>query len=289
MKQPKVSAVITTHNRLGLLKRAINSVKAQTYNNIECIVVSDNSNDGTDEYCSSLEEITYISISADESKGGNYARNLGIKNASGVYVAFLDDDDYWKPTKIEKQVALAEEKRCGVVYCGRTLEYVEGASVNYQESVTLSEYTGDVSKIILTRIFATTSEIMIRKDLLCQVGMFDETLKYWQEYELSIRLAQLSEFQCYRENLIVYRIDINDKGRLTNKYTGWRDTVKYIRQKHRHLYANLNYKEKLCHIQFVWQEAIARCNSAGFKFKARYYGFILWLSCVPIRIKKSIL
>lgn len=289
MEQPKVSAVITTHNRLKLLKRAIRSVKTQTYNNIECIVVSDNSSDGTDEYCSSYEGITFISIPANESKGGNYARNLGIKKASGEYIAFLDDDDYWKPTKIEKQVALAEEKDCGVIYCGRTLEYVDGTSINYRESVTSSKNTGDVSKRILTTIFATTSEIMIKRDLLFQVGLFDETLKFWQEYELSIRLAQLSEFHCYRENLIVYRIDLKDKGRLTNKYTGWRNTVKYIRKKHQNLYANLNYKEKLCHKQFVWQEAIARCNNAGFRSKARYYSCILWLSCIPIRIKRTIL
>ena len=89
----KVSAIITTHNRLELLKRAINSVKTQTYPNIECIIVSDNSSDGTDEYCSSLDDVIFISIPSKESRGGNYARNLGIKKSKGEYVAFLDDDD----------------------------------------------------------------------------------------------------------------------------------------------------------------------------------------------------
>ena len=104
MKQRLVSAIITTHNRKDLLKRAIDSVFAQTYPNIELIVVDDASNDGTSEMCDD-NRINYIFIPKLESHGGNYARNLGIKASKGEYCAFLDDDDYWLPTKIEKQVA----------------------------------------------------------------------------------------------------------------------------------------------------------------------------------------
>lgn len=286
MEQPKVSAVITTHNRLDLLKRAINSVKSQTYNNIECIVVSDNSSDGTDEYCSSLDGIIYIPIPAKESRGGNHARNQGVLKAKGEYVAFLDDDDYWEPTKIEKQIELAEEKSCGFIYCGAKIENVIKGTIEYSNYVPSSYYSGDVSRKILTSIFTTTSEILVKRDLIIKAGMFDENLKFWQEYELSIRLAQTTEFHFIEEPLTIYRIDANDKGRLTNKYIEWKDAVKYINSKHKKLYEALDFKEMLCYKQLVWRESFTRCKNAGLKRKEHYYKFILWLSYLPIRMKR---
>ena len=124
-----VSAIITTHNRLELLKRAIESVRTQTYSNMECIVVDDASTDGTYEYCQG-QPVRYLYIPPEESKGGNYARNRGIEMAQGEYVAFLDDDDCWLPEKTTKQVRLLEEKRCGLVYCDLTVENVSDKDWN---------------------------------------------------------------------------------------------------------------------------------------------------------------
>ncbi len=119
-----VSAIITTHNRIDLLPRAIKSVQEQTYPSIELIVVDDASSDGTNEYCHK-QSLQYMHIPKEESKGGNHARNLGVLAAKGEYIAFLDDDDYWLPTKIEKQMDLIKAKDCELVYCGRRLEIVQ--------------------------------------------------------------------------------------------------------------------------------------------------------------------
>ena len=127
-----VSAIITTHNRLELLKRAIESVRTQTYSNMECIVVDDASTDGTYEYCQG-QPVRYLYIPPEESKGGNYARNRGIEMAQGEYVAFLDDDDCWLPEKTTKQVRLLEEKRCGLVYCDLTVENVSDKGIQYRD------------------------------------------------------------------------------------------------------------------------------------------------------------
>ena len=118
----KVSAIITTHNRLELLIKAINSVLNQTYENIELIIVDDNSTDGTRTYIQKLllenKDISYIYISPDDSKGGNYARNLGINAASGEYIAFLDDDDEWLVDKIQKQINFLKDKSkcCNLIF-----------------------------------------------------------------------------------------------------------------------------------------------------------------------------
>ena len=108
MNLKKVSVIITTKNRKDLLKRAIESVKKQTYKNIELIVINDGSTDGTNEMLEKMKVKT-IYIEPNKSKGGNYARNLGVINTDGEYIAFLDDDDEWMPTKIEKQVDILKK------------------------------------------------------------------------------------------------------------------------------------------------------------------------------------
>lgn len=262
MKVDLVSAIITTRNRKVLLMRAIESVLAQTYSNIECIVVDDASSDETQSYCESCESIRYIRISEENSRGGNYARNLGIKEAKGKYIAFLDDDDCWLPEKIEKQVCLLKMKQCAFVYCGRCLEYVGKEDVTCEKELLSPLYEGNLSLSILTSICATTSTILVEKNILFEAGLFDEKLKFWQEYELTIRLAQLTHFYFVDEPLCVYRIDSSDSQRLTNKYYLWKRTVLYIREKHEFLYAKLGFSQKIQYYRMVLRDAALRCKNS---------------------------
>lgn len=239
-----VSAIITTHNRKDLLKRAINSVFKQTYTNIELIVVDDCSTDGTGDLCKDLP-LQYIYIPKEESKGGNYARNTGIKAAKGEYIAFLDDDDYWLPTKIEKQVQLIESKDCELVHCGRKLEIILENKIVFKDLLPQQENSGNLSKKILYIICTTTTNILVKKEALLEIGLFDEELKFWQEYELTIRLAQRKPFYFVNEPLSVYRIDEKDRQRLTNKYKLWKQSAHYIYKKHALLYKKLNFYEKI--------------------------------------------
>lgn len=257
-----VSAIITTHNRRELLKRAIESVFAQTYKEIELIVVDDHSEDGTSSVCQD-PRINYIFIPREESRGGNYARNLGIKAAKGEYVAFLDDDDYWLPQKIKKQVALIEEKKCDFVSCNRLLELVTEDGIQIKETEPILKEDCDMRRKILYTICSTTSLMIFKKDTILAVGMFDEHLRFWQEYELSIRLAQLKPFYSVQEPLVVYRIDKKDPNRLTNKFYEWRESVKYVYTKHKSLYSQLSFREKLLVKHLYWSDAKLRSNAAG--------------------------
>lgn len=288
MENKLVSAIITTHNRKKLLNRAINSVFAQTYSPIELIVVDDNSTDGTRDGCSQYP-IKYIYIPKEESRGGNYARNLGVKAASGDYCAFLDDDDYWLPEKIEKQVRLIEEKKCELVYCGRRMEYVEPSGIKFVDSLPTPYFSGDVHKKILMGICTTTTCMMAQRQSLCDVGLFDESLSFWQEYDLTIRLAQRKPFYYVNEPLSVYRVDVKDKGRLTNKFDEWKKAVKYIYAKHSDLYAQLNLLEReYVKINYV-SDAILRSKNSGRQFLSYYYKTLLWTRFLPARILRKIL
>lgn len=278
-----VSAIITTHNRCDLLIRAIGSVLSQTYKDIECIVVDDASTDGTKEYCEKCANIRYFQIPKEESRGGNYARNLGIKASHGEYCAFLDDDDYWLPEKIEKQVKLIEETDCELVHCGRRNEIVGNDGIEEEDWIPSPIFEGDMRKKILYIICTTTTNILARRQALIDVGMFDENLRFWQEYELTIRLAQRKPFYFVPEILSVYRIDKRDPKRLTNKYFEWRESVNYIHEKHKFLYRTLSLSEKLrCRI-LIWKDASVRCDSSGLKIRACYYKF---LCAVVAQLKK---
>lgn len=264
LKNIHVSAIITTHNRSCLLERAIKSVLAQTYSMIELIVVDDASIDNTKDVCKKYD-LQYIHIPMEESKGGNYARNIGIKAAAGDYIAFLDDDDYWLPEKIEKQVELILTKECEFVFCGRKIEYVNKDCIEYENELPPQEYSGDMSKKILYNICTVTSCIFCSRKALFEVGLFDENLKFWQEYDLSIRLAQRQPFYYVSEPLTVYRIETKDKNRLTNNYNGWKDATKLIKFKYKDMYATLKLYEIFQYYALFFGDSYIRLKQVGKK------------------------
>ena len=266
-----VSAVITTHNRKELLVLAIESVLNQTYKNIECIVVDDASNDNTQEYIKRYideEKVKYIYIPKEESRGGNYARNLGVKNAKGKYVAFLDDDDEWLSEKIEKQMkAMQENQRIGLVYCGSIVEYdLDKANRIGQMIADEEKYAdGELSKRVLIHTICTTSTILIQREIFEQIGGFDENLKFWQDYELTIRIFQITRAKLVRENLVIYRIFGNSKSRLSNKLSGWEAAVLYILDKHKKLYNKLTEEEEAQRKIYLYIDGINRAKKSGSK------------------------
>ena len=270
-KEELVSAVITTHNRKELLVSAIESVLNQTYKNIECIVIDDASDDNTQEYIRKyIEEskVTYIYISKEESKGGNYARNLGVKNAKGNYIAFLDDDDEWLCEKIEKQMkAMQGNQKIGLVYCGTIVEKNMDKSNRIRQMIEDEEKyaDGDLSKRVLIHTICTTSTILIKKEILEKIGGFDENLKFWQDYELSIRIFQTTKVKLIRENLVIYRVFGNSKNRLSNKLSGWEEAVAYILDKHKELYRKLTKEEEAQRKIYLYIDGINRAKKAGSK------------------------
>lgn len=271
VKKPCVSAVITTHNRKNIVKKAIFSVLNQTYENIELIVVDDASEDGTGLELSDMaekENFKYIFIPKEKSKGGNHARNEGILAASGSYVAFLDDDDEWLPDKIKKQVSFLENnKDMKIIYCGCILDNEEdGKKTNIAAT-----RTGDMSREIFYSLICTTSQIMIDKEFLFEVGLFDESLRYWQEYELLIRVLQKTLIGAVPDCLVLYRVNTSDIKKLSNNVTGWEEAVEYIHKKHRKLYNNLSHDEKKKCVIYTAQDGIGRAAKAKDKKIQRKY------------------
>lgn len=238
-----VSAIITTHNRANLLSRAINSVLNQTYQDIEIIVVSDGSTDETDKVMEGYINNPMINyISYHPAKGGNYARNTGIKVAKGEFIAFLDDDDEWLPEKIEKQLEVMKaNENIGLVYTGTNVIYVdegiEYPSIRYK--------CGDLSKeILFANYIGSTTTVMLRQSILDGNICFDENLKALQDYDLWIRICQTTDIGVVSKPLVNY---YNYKGNKqisfnTKKYE---EAFSYIHTKYQNLINNLQKREIL--------------------------------------------
>ena len=269
---PLVSAIIITHNRKCLVDKAIDSVLNQTYPNIELLVVDDASTDGSKAHLTNRaakDGFTYIYIPENESKGGNYARNLGFRKSGGQFVAYLDDDDEWLPAKTEYQVKyLQKHKECGVAACYRYTEYnfsrrIPGKGENMIE--------GDVSQLIFTKVPFVLSMAMYRRECLLKAGLFDESLKYWQDNDLNIRVAQITSFGCVHKILCVYRNNESDKSRLTNHLEGWIQAVEYIEQKYSRLIALLPEDLLKKHRLLIGIDGLNRAQKAGDRAKARVF------------------
>lgn len=201
---PLISVVIPTYNYRRYVVEAVESVLAQTYRPLEVIVADDGSTDGTAEELARYGD--QIRYTYQPNRGLPAARNLGIRAAAGQHLAFLDSDDLWAPTKIEKQVALIEKSpRVGVVYC-------DGCHVDLRTGVTqpLSvrpDGRGDLRRRLLHRncITGSASAVLVRRECFEKAGLFNEDLRSAEDWDMWIRISRHYEFDFVPEPLITLR------------------------------------------------------------------------------------
>jgi glycosyltransferase involved in cell wall biosynthesis len=189
MSKPLVSVVIPTYNRHALLVEALQSVLAQTYENLEIIVIDDGSTDGTGSYVRGLESdrVSYVTVDHTGSPGA--ARNEGIKRASGKYIAFLDSDDWWTaPHKTEVQVEALESDS--------SLDFVASDWYNVPARegepprLRLSQPEVLTFAGMLRSCPVNNSSVLIRKEAVDAVGLQDETLATCQDREYWLRVLR---------------------------------------------------------------------------------------------------
>lgn len=288
MKFPLVSVIITTKGRLELLKRAVESVQYQSYKNIEIIVVDDASIDGTQEWCRA-QNFNYIRISKQNSINGNYARNLGFKSSKGEYIAFLDDDDAWLKDKIEKQVKLLIEFNGDIVYTLRKFEVISSSGVTSFNEKYKPSLIGDISKkILLVECVTSTSTLLFSRELFQKAGKWDELQEAWQDNELLIRCAQITNFYCINECLTIYRINEIDHKKISNDYYKWKNAATRLYNIHKQLYCKLNLLEKYKVKSIFYFNCAKRSKTSNLKTISLIRFFILFIYN-PLYIFKMIL
>jgi glycosyltransferase involved in cell wall biosynthesis len=185
---PTVSVVIPVFNRPVAVRRAIESVLAQTFQDFEIIVVDDGSTDDTAASVSGVEDPRVMLIRHPCKRGGSAARNTGIKASSGLYIAFLDSDDEWLPLKLERQLQLFERSgdELGLVYSGSVWVFEDGST-----ETRIPKRHKDIVRALLTaNVIGETSVGIVRRAALEAIGGFDENLPAAQEMDLWLRVCE---------------------------------------------------------------------------------------------------
>lgn len=209
MSDPVVSVIIPTFNRAGVVTRAIDSVLGQTYHPLEVMVVDDGSTDETPEVLKSYGDAV-VSIVQDNA-GPSAARNRGIRESSGDLIAFLDSDDLWLATKLERQVDLLQ--RAGEnVPCCLCDTLMKRAQSREQSSfqiarLRLGEPQGlwvNPALVLATRFVLFCQAALIRRGFLLDCGGFDERLWLMEDHDLALRLALRGPWAVIRDPLAVW-------------------------------------------------------------------------------------
>lgn len=207
MEDVLVSAIITSYKRQPeIVERAVVSILNQTYKNIEVIVVDDSPadyelRDAVQETVLKYQDrVKYIRH--EKNMGACAARNTGIDNSKGEYLAFLDDDDFWRENKIEQQLKKALETGAGLVYC-ECLIIVE--ETDYQRLFIPKQKKGNVyDELMKGNFIGSTSFPLIKRECFENCGKFDPLQPAAQDYDVWVRIAQKYDVDYVEEVLVDY-------------------------------------------------------------------------------------
>lgn len=226
-----VSVIIPAHNREKLIERALRSVLSQTYPDLEALVVDDDSKDGTArkvrDLCSEDSRVRLLRHSTN--LGAQAARNTGAKAAKGRWIAFLDSDDRWLPDSLEKRLRLAEDKNAKVVHSDC---WVVRRKDEAPQRFGVPPFRGQSYADLLRRPGPLFQGLLVTKDALEQIGLLDETIVAYQEWDTAIRLAREHEFEFLQEPTFVYHCD--HEGTISKNLARNARGYEQVFTKHRH-------------------------------------------------------
>ena len=203
----KVSVVIPTYNRRPLLERALESVLAQSYPAEEIIVVDDGSSDGTGELVA--DHYPQVRYFYQENRGVSSARNCGIRESSGEWIALLDSDDEWKPQKLARQSAALNEHP-GFDLCHCDEDWVRsGLRVN--QGARHAKSGGYIFQSCLPLCVISPSAAMLRRTVFDEIGLFDEVLPACEDYDFWLRFCSRRPVLYVDEALVIKHGGRNDQ------------------------------------------------------------------------------
>ncbi|MGB7490221.1 MAG: glycosyltransferase family A protein, partial [Thermoanaerobaculia bacterium] len=180
-----VSVVIPTFDRASVLARAVDSVVAQTHSPAEVIVVDDGSTDDTAELVE--RRFPSVRLLRQENRGVSAARNRGIEASGGEWIALLDSDDEWRPSKLERQMSGLEERPELRVCHTDEIWIRQGRRVNPRQIH--AKHGGWIFEHCLPLCAMSPSSILIHRSIFEVVGMFDEELPACEDYDLWLRIC----------------------------------------------------------------------------------------------------
>lgn len=218
----KVSIVMPSYNASRFVTAAIDSVLAQTVQDFEILVVDDGSTDNTREVLAKYDspKVRYL---YKKNGGVSSARNYGIENARGKYIAFLDADDLWLPEKLEKQLAILEaDEKIGLVYAATEKVDEQLQTVGHIEANSYDDYC-EALLLNLNIVAGSCSSAIVRRDVALQTNGFDAEFSTCADWEYWLRLSLLTTFAPVKDYLVKYRVVAGSMS--SNPFVSKKDTL----------------------------------------------------------------
>lgn len=209
---PLVSVVVLTYNRAQLLAETVAAILAQTYWNLELIIVDNLSSDSTADYVAELTDHRVTCYHNPNHGVLAVNRNLGIREARGKYVAFCDDDDVWLSTKLERQVSVLENSPRVALCFTNTLAVRDSSETG--RPMFSRPFGNSTFESLIWRNFICSSSVVVRKAVLDRLGLLDEdpALTPYDDYHIWLRVAHSCGICGIDEPLVRYRVHVSSFG-----------------------------------------------------------------------------
>lgn len=213
----KVSVVIPAYNAMAYLPDAVQSVLMQTFTDFEVLIVNDGSSDNLVQWAKSITD-KRVQLISQARQGVSVARNTGISKARGEYIAFLDADDLWQPTKLAKQVEfLDSHSLVGLVSTWVTLIDEQG---KFLSAAKLCFKPNNIWQQMLEQCLISCGSVpMVRRSCFETVGLFEPSLQFGEDWEMWTRIAARYDFGLLEECLVSYRQHSKNASRRAQEMT----------------------------------------------------------------------
>ena len=228
-----ISVIIPTYNRAGTIERAIRSVMEQTYPVSEIIVVDDGSVDDTEQVVLGINDNRIIYLKQKENKGNAAARNIGVQSARYDMISFQDSDDLWRPGKIKRQVEYYEDNRNSKLVYSSYVKHFSTYDMTVPDPNSDMKYEGELLPQLLFQNFISTQTILMEKQLLVDIGGFDENLRNLVDWDMVIRASKVTNIGFITDVLV--ELD-NSKDAVTSNRNEYYRSRCYLLRKYREDY-----------------------------------------------------
>lgn len=272
-----VSVIIPVYNRAELVRETVESVLEQTYRNLEVILINDGSTDHSLEIIQGLqkEHPDIIKVITQENQGQIAARNRGIGEAHGRYIAFLDSDDLWVPDKLEQQIPLFK-KGVGLVY--GSVELIDGTGKNIGYDHCDPAVQGDIYHHLLVKNRMTGGSVVVLKAALDEVGLFDPEFKAAENWDLWIRICRNYEARLVNKPVVKYRLHDSN---MSKNVQLMQDAKRQIISKHCDRFssdAKIAHYSKLAEADLYYKLGVNYFSRNEFRRAAKNFVRVMWIS-----------
>lgn len=305
---PKVSVVMPAFNVKAFIAEAINSVFLQDMPGVEILVIDDGSRDGTADFVE--QNFPVVRLFRKENGGSATARNVGLREARGEYIAFLDADDVWLPGKLKAQLDYFEAHPDIAMLGTGFAPWVADADGRFGDPAALAAGNAVIDpaavdpdasgwgyhKMLLDNYVWTTT-VMMRRALVEKIGLFDETLRLGQDYDFFLRASRETEIHVLKRVFAVYRqhpgsaiargADFNYAAHIIRRATGrWglsspngeSITPQQLSARLQHIHFSCGYRHcSKGHYGKALPEFIASCREKPSHFKSWIFAAVCWL------------